>query len=214
MGSPSEFSWNWQSMTKTRNCAHTIFISLMLAASSAHAFIVETYPVQLSSKDRTAVIHAACKRNSPPATADFSAYRYVDRRAEPIHASVTCAARRTRDNEVVRSIAECNNESGRWQCNDLGDLLEVKVDRRTVHVPVGEHSTRNAAEMARFLLSIQSYDGISISQAIDGATCLFSARSLDTWEASCGRVRIMVAQDCGDGKCSYRAFGDAGIWID
>lgn len=194
--------------------AQTVAFGLMCVMSSAHAVMTETYPVQLNSRDTSAVTSAACRRNAHAAPENLRAFRHVEQSGAPIYVSVVCAARRTETAQVFRSRAECDNEEGRWRCNDLGDFLEVNVGRKTVEVATSGPAGKNAGDIARFLLTIDSYDGLPLSQRIDGATCFVSSAPLDVWDVRCDNISVLVAQDCANGTCTYRAFGNPTFWVE
>ena len=194
--------------------AQILTISLMFAMPVAHSVMIETNSVQLSSNDHAAVTNAACPRNTPPTSEHVSALRYVEQPGEPIHASVICAIHRTGAGEVVRSRAECENATGRWKCTDLGDFLDIGVGGKKVHVQVSGPEGRHAANIARYLLTINSYDGFPLSERIDGSLCFVRASPLNAWEVSCGNTEVRVAQDCDHGKCAYRAFGNLSFFVE
>ena len=201
-------------MTMIRTSAQTLnAIILMLSLADARATMVETYPVRLSSRDKAAVVDAACRRSTPPAAERLSAYRYFERRGEPITVDIVCGAHRTTPEGIVRARAVCDNMSGRWRCSDEGDFLEVKVGSRTAHVLASGPEADTAANIAGYLLSVDSYDGQPLANRIDGSTCSVSANPPDVWDVSCGYLSVEVSRDCDHGSCVYRAFGPLGISI-
>jgi hypothetical protein len=170
--------------------------------------IFPTYPVTLSSRDRREIVQSACKRSKSPVPETFTARRFATRDSTMIDVFVRCAPHRLIQQREVRTTSWCSNATRRWLCKDEGEFVEVVDGERIVHVRFSSDSElQPSIDVVRYLLGVRSFDGFDIRDRIDGQSCLVSRDPVGAWRAECGSLTIMVAGDCKQGTCAYRAFG-------
>jgi hypothetical protein len=191
-----------------------LFIAVATAAApglcgAAAATPAQTYPVQLSARDRDRVAQVACRSAGAAGAERFRAYTR-GRGSALIEVAVQCTSHRQEESLPVAHYTTCANGTGAWRCEDGYDAVQMRLpDSAVLAVRADGVELHTAIALIRESEKLVFPPFHTPALSLLRGTCTVT-RQPDVYSAEFQRFRVdcdpgsfAISKVCPKGKCGY-----------